>query len=99
MDNEFIGWCGLKFNEEKEIDIGFRFLKKEWGKGYARESARATIKYGSEKLNMNHFIGRTAKDNLASIKVLEKIGFEFKEQRTCHGIKDALYFTLTLPGL
>ena len=37
----FIGWCGLKLNEENLVDIGFRFFKKEWGKGYATESAKA----------------------------------------------------------
>ena len=36
---EFIGWCGLKFiPERKEIDLGYRFLKKEWGKGLCHGS-------------------------------------------------------------
>lgn len=95
-NDDFIGWCGLKFNEEDEIDIGFRFFQKEWGKGYATESAKATIKYGVSNLKMNHFVGRAAKENSASVKVLEKIGFVFQEQRMCHGIEDALYFTLNI---
>src|SRR5712691_2562381 len=33
---EFIGWCGLKFRVERnEIDLGYRFIKKACGKGYA----------------------------------------------------------------
>src|SRR5262245_19431606 len=32
-ENEFIGWCGLKFIEElNEVDLGYRFMKKYWGK-------------------------------------------------------------------
>ncbi len=26
----FIGWNGLKLNEENLVDIGFRFFKNEW---------------------------------------------------------------------
>ena len=30
----FIGWCGLKYVPERnEIDLGYRFMKKFWGKG------------------------------------------------------------------
>src|SRR5437868_543478 len=43
-DNDFLGWCGLKYTEEKnEFDVGFRFFKKHWNKGYATESAKACI--------------------------------------------------------
>ena len=39
--DEFLGWCGLKYESDKdEIDLGFRFYKKHWNKGYATESAR-----------------------------------------------------------
>ena len=42
-DLEFIGWCGLKTRPERnEIDLGYRFMKKAWGKGYATEAAFAT---------------------------------------------------------
>lgn len=95
-NNAFIGWCGLKYNEDDEVDIGFRFFQKEWGKGYATEAVRATIEYGIKDLKMTQFIGRTAHKNHASIKVLEKVGFTFQEQRACHGIEDALYFTLNI---
>src|SRR6476620_1626617 len=31
---EFIGWCGLKNRPERnEIDLGYRFMQKAWGKG------------------------------------------------------------------
>jgi RimJ/RimL family protein N-acetyltransferase len=93
-NNAFIGWCGLKYNEEEEIDIGFRLFKKEWGHGYATEAAKASIDYASEKLKMKHFIGRCAQDNKASISVLKKLGFLYQEKRVCHGIEDALYFVL-----
>ena len=41
VDHVFVGWCGLKMNEDDILDIGYRFFKKYWGKGYATETANA----------------------------------------------------------
>jgi RimJ/RimL family protein N-acetyltransferase len=39
---QFIGWCGLKYVAERnEVDLGYRFMKKFWGRGYATEAAFA----------------------------------------------------------
>ena len=79
-NDEFLGWCGLKFTEKlNEYDIGFRFFKKYWNKGYATESAKSCINYGINKLKMTEILGRAMKDNIASIKVLEKIGLQYKK--------------------
>lgn len=77
-NEEFLGWCGLKYDKGKnETDIGFRFFEEKWNKGYATESAKACVEYGFEKLNLKTIIGRAMKNNIASIKVLEKIGLQF----------------------
>ena len=45
-NNEFIGWCGLKWlKENDEIDLGYRFMPSAWGKGYATELAKAILEY------------------------------------------------------
>lgn len=92
VDHSFIGWCGLKYNEENEIDIGFRLFRKEWGNGYATEAVRATLNYGINELSMNIIVGRAAAENIASIKVLEKTGFKYQKTSPCHGIEDARYY-------
>lgn len=75
---EFIGWCGLKARPERnEIDLGYRFLKKSWGKGYATEAAIACLEYGFKSLGMKRIVGRAMPDNIASLKVLEKCGMRF----------------------
>jgi len=72
------GWCGLKYIPElDETDIGFRFFRRYWGRGYATESARACLEYGFGQLGLKQVVGRVMKDNKASIRVLEKIGMEF----------------------
>ena len=77
-NNEFIGWCGLKYLADKdEIDLGYRFKKNAWGKGYATEAAKHTLDHGFNNLDLKLITGRAHIENIASIKVLEKIGMQF----------------------
>jgi RimJ/RimL family protein N-acetyltransferase len=77
-DNEFIGWCGLKHLPEKnEIDLGYRFIKTAWGKGYGTESATHTLEYGFNTLQIPLITGKAHVENIASLKILEKIGMKF----------------------
>jgi len=75
---DFIGWCGLKYRPElDEIDLGYRLMQKAWGHGYATEAAQASLKHGFNDLNLKLVTARAHIENLASIKVLEKIGMDF----------------------
>ena len=77
-NNEFIGWCGLKYlPEPDEIDLGYRFVKTAWGKGFATEAAKQTLAYGFNTLQLKTITGRAHIENIASQKVLEKIGMQF----------------------
>lgn len=91
-NEEFLGWCGLKYSSEvDEVDIGFRFFKKHWNKGFATESAKACLDYGFEKLNLKTIVGRAMEANTASIKVLEKIGMTFVGKFEFHLHDGVLY--------
>lgn len=92
--SEFIGWCGLKLNEENLVDLGFRFFQKEWGRGYATESAKASLNVGFNNLKIEEIIGRVATDNKTSIGVLEKLGMSFWKNDNCNGIENAVYYKM-----
>lgn len=78
--NQPLGWCGLKYHEDSgETDLGYRFMEKYWGKGYATESAMACLHYGFEHFNLKRVVGRAAVKNTASINVLKKVGMTFFE--------------------
>jgi len=97
-DKKFIGWCGLSYTPElDEYDIGFRFFKSAWGKGYATESARACIDFGFRNLKLHHIVGRAMKQNVASLKVLEKIGLKFIKPMVFSG-HDGLLYRVERPG-
>ena len=94
-NNLFVGWCGLKRHENEMIDLGFRFFKKDWGKGYATESAKVCLDYGIQTLQLPEIVGRAAKANSASVRVLEKIGMTYWKDAPCDGIQDSVYYRIT----
>ena len=82
----FIGWSGIRLNTEynmngftKYYDVGYRLIPKYWGKGYASETSFATLHFGFTKLNLETIVGVAETENIASNKVLQKIGLQFKE--------------------
>jgi RimJ/RimL family protein N-acetyltransferase len=96
---EFIGWCGLKYIKETGItDLGYRLLKTSWGKGYATEAAQYTLIYGLRVLTIKLITGMAHVENIASIKVLAKIGMKFSRDEIIDGQPVKVY-TLSLPDL
>lgn len=74
-DNKVIGFSGLKWEADiEQTDIGYRFLPQYWGKGIATESCLPLLDYGFEKLGLHQIVGLAYPANIASCKVLEKIG-------------------------
>ena len=75
---EYIGFCGLKYLKEiDDVDLGFRFIPSQWGKGLATEAALASVHYGFDELKLDHIVGLAELENRASIRVLEKVGMQF----------------------
>ena len=75
----FIGWCGLDHTNPKDADPAlFYLLKAEyWGKGLATEAARALLGYAFDGLELPSIHGGAAPENLASKRVMEKIGMRY----------------------
>ncbi len=90
---ENIGFCGLKYHEETdEIDLGYRLLRKEWGKGYATEASEVCLQYGFEVLGLPRIYAQAALENTASIHVMKKLGMTFvKNEGDCAGYPSAFY--------
>lgn len=73
-NGEVIGFCGLKRLASGEVDLGYRLERSAWGRGLATEGARASLRYGFERLALPVIIGLAMPENLASLRVLEKVG-------------------------
>jgi [ribosomal protein S5]-alanine N-acetyltransferase len=80
----FIGWSGLKLMTTEingytnYLDLGYRFIKRYWGKGYATETALASIQFAWSELKATDVYGIADVDNTASRNVLEKCGLQFQ---------------------
>ena len=90
--HELLGWCGLKYTPENdEHDVGYRFFKRNWNRGYATESAKACVDYGFTSLGLQTIVGRAMRENLASIKVLQKAGLHYWKDDKCGGEDGVIY--------
>ena len=86
-----IGLCGfIKRPGLDHIDIGFAFLPEYTGSGYAYESAASVMNYAREVLKIDTVVAITTRDNEASVKLLKKLGFSFKELVTLPGDSEIL---------
>lgn len=80
--NLLIGWSGLKLltqeiNGYNNIyDLGYRFLPEFWGKGYALESAKASLDFGFNDLKVETIYAHAHYENEGSNHILRKLGFE-----------------------
>lgn len=87
-----MGMCGLVRRDTLEdVDIGFAFLPRFWGKGYAEESARAVLAYGREVLKLSRIVAITSPGNARSIRLLGKIGLRFERTVKLSGKSTQLF--------
>ena len=98
IDNSFVGWCGLKYRPElNEIDLGYRIIRNQWGKGFATEAAFASLRYGFEYCGLKQITGRALHANLASIKVLEKCSMIYRGEEIVEGLLHKTYDAFSPP--
>jgi RimJ/RimL family protein N-acetyltransferase len=83
--NNFIGWTGLKFVTEltngrkNYYDLGYRLRRKYWGQGIATETTIASLDYAFNKLKVNEVYAAASCENIASNKILQKVGLSLIE--------------------
>jgi [ribosomal protein S5]-alanine N-acetyltransferase len=76
--NTVIGICGLlRRDQQRELDLGFAFLERFRGHGYASEAAAAMLDVGHNTLGHERVIALTNPENVASTNLLTKLGFRF----------------------
>lgn len=66
-------------NEVNCWEIGYNLGKEYWGKGYATEAVKQIILWAKKELNLKEIVGRYAKENQVSGKVMKKLGFQYEK--------------------
>lgn len=79
MKDKVIGSIGL-FNVEKsgQCELGYSIGSAWWGYGYATEAAAAVLEFAFQKMQVHRVYASHHIENLASGKVLEKIGMHYE---------------------
>lgn len=104
-DGVLVGRAGL-WNPEgwPGLEVGWKFARSAWGHGYATEAARAAIDWAWAELEIPDLISIIEPENLASVRVAEKLGLKPLRTETLE-IEGPLYgltvviFGIDRPGL
>ena len=70
-----IGYCGFKPAGDF-VDLGYQYCKAAWGHGFGLEAAKAIREYGLSELGIANMEAGGSAQNIASIKIMEKLDFE-----------------------
>lgn len=84
-----IGYAGLyhfsDIDGNPEIEVGYRFMRSHWGRGFATEAVNAIREYAFHFLCMPRLVALIDPQNAASIRVAEKIGMQYEKEVMLEG--------------
>lgn len=70
-----IGAVGIYLNNRRDtVELGWILHPSYHNRGYATEAARAVMSFAKQELNIHRFIAHCDTENIASQKVMEKLG-------------------------
>jgi ribosomal-protein-alanine N-acetyltransferase len=74
-----------------DTELSYEFIELSWGQWFAYESISTLITHLHDTWEINSLIAETQSKNSSSIKLLEKLGFEFQEEIERHGEEQSVY--------
>jgi [ribosomal protein S5]-alanine N-acetyltransferase len=80
-----------------EVEVGWAVMPARWGQGYATELAAGAIELAFGPLGLESVVAYTLPDNLASRRVMEKLGFSY-EREVVHADLPHVLYRLHSPG-
>ncbi len=92
--NSVLGLVTLQFwkhtgnRYHHRAEVGYGIARAAWGRGIGAEAVRAVVVYGFEQLRLNRIFANTIADNVASVRLLEKLGFTREGARRQHSLED-----------
>ena len=85
---DVIGFSGVKFVPEiSDTELGYRFFPEYWGKGLATEAGQASIEFARSDLGLKRLVAMVHPDNVASARVLAKLGFSVEKRLSYSGLE------------
>ncbi|MCI4670101.1 MAG: GNAT family N-acetyltransferase [Bacteroidia bacterium] len=76
-----LGILTLRFLQgSMATELGYRWSRQSWGRGYATEAANAMVEFGFSHQELPRMVAVVHPENLGSQKVLLKCGFNYKRK-------------------
>jgi len=81
LDGQFLGYAGVMPSRPghplgPHADIGWRLVRPAWGRGYATEAARASLRDVFERVNLKKVLAYTSADNVRSQAVIKRLNMQ-----------------------
>jgi ribosomal-protein-alanine N-acetyltransferase len=100
-EHDVIGMCG--FNTWHQIDrrgaVGFDLAQAYWRRGIMRETLTAILRFGFEEMSLNRVEADASAENMASLGLLESVGFRREGVQREQYWDDGAFQSLELFGL
>lgn len=79
-EKKFIGTCGFVewSMTHSRAEIGYALSARYWREGYMSEAVNAVIEFGFREMLLNRIVGRCEVNNIASARVMEKVGMRLE---------------------
>jgi ribosomal-protein-alanine N-acetyltransferase len=88
-NKSFVGMMNLNpISNSDKTQIGFQIRHRYWQQGFATELTKKIIQFGISEAQKKEIYGFFSKDNIASAKIFQNLGFKFKETKKV-GANDA----------
>jgi len=94
VTDDFVGVCGLnkhKVDSDDVIHINYRLATDQQGKGYAVESTYGVLDFAKKSLNLNAVHALIESENVSSVKVVNRTGFQFIKSSVFRGFEIDIY--------
>lgn len=89
---QLVGYGGLRFLEELgAVEVLYGFARAAWGRGFATELAGVGLEFGFERVKLERIIALAHPDNVASRRVMEKLGMKLTGQIEAFGLSVVRY--------
>lgn len=97
QNQQLIGHCGLHYlADTPEVELTYTLNPTYWRQGLATEAGQAVLRWGFETLALKQIVAVTGPNNIASQRVMQKLGMKYEKTIQYNGI-EALYYAISRP--
>ena len=90
----FVGRGGLRhvvLEGESEVEVTYALAREAWGKGFATEIATVALDVAFRQLGLQDLVAFAIPENVASRRVMEKVGLRYERAIVHQGERHVLY--------